>query len=118
MSRPRFLADHDLKDPIVDGLLRALPEAEFWRARELGLETYVDADVLQAAAAAGLIVVSHDVNTLRATAQARIAAGRAMPGLLLAHQRSPVGPVVRSLSLIWSATEAEEWQGQVAFLPL
>ena len=95
-----------------------MPDVEFWRARELGLAAHADVDLLGAAAGAGLIVVSHDVNTLRATAQARIAAGALMPGLLLVHQRTPVGPVVRSLALIWSASEAEEWDGQVAFLPL
>jgi hypothetical protein len=29
-----------------------------------------------------------------------------------------VGPVIDSLILIWSASEAEEWSGQVLFLPL
>ena len=118
MSRVRFLGDHDLKDPIVDGLLRVLPEAEFWRARELGLARHADVDLLEAAASAGLIIVSHDVNTMRASAYARVRAGQLMPGLLLVHQVSPVGPVVRSLALIWSASEAEEWYGEVAFLPL
>ena len=118
MSRARFLADHDLKDTIVDGLLRVVPDAEFWRARELGLASHADVDLLGAAAGAGLIVVSHDVNTLRATAMARAAEGAFMPGVFLVHQRDPVGPVVRSLTLIWRASEAEEWYGQVTFLPL
>jgi hypothetical protein len=38
--------------------------------------------------------------------------------LLLVHQRTPVAPVIDSLILIWAANEAEEWAGQVTFLPL
>jgi hypothetical protein len=29
-----------------------------------------------------------------------------------------IAPVIESLVLIWSASEAEEWQNQVRFLPL
>jgi hypothetical protein len=32
MSRPRFLADHDLNEHIVDGTLRREPGVEFLRA--------------------------------------------------------------------------------------
>jgi len=43
MSRPRFLADHDLNDHIVDGLLRREPVLEFVRAREAGIADLPDA---------------------------------------------------------------------------
>src|SRR5262245_20396639 len=58
MSRPRFLADHDLQEPIDDRLLQiVILEANFWRARELGLSTHCDPDLLSAAASAGLFLV-------------------------------------------------------------
>ena len=34
MSRPRFLADHDLNEHIIDGVLRREPAVEFLRARD------------------------------------------------------------------------------------
>ncbi len=37
MSRPRFLADHDLNEHIVTGVLRREPAAEFLCVREFGL---------------------------------------------------------------------------------
>jgi hypothetical protein len=66
----------------------------------------------------GLLVVSHDVNTTPAEAWSRLAAGQPLSGLLMVHQRDPIGPVIDSLILIWSASEGEEWQGQIRFLPL
>ena len=36
MSRPRFLADNDVRDAIVEGLLRREPAAQFVRARDVG----------------------------------------------------------------------------------
>jgi hypothetical protein len=118
MSRPRFLGDNDLNDAIVVGVLRREPTVEFSRLRILGMEAWDDSAILEHAARENWIVVSHDVNTIRAAAYARLAAGLEMNGLLLAHQRTPVSPIIECLLLIWSATEAEEWSGLVEFLPL
>jgi hypothetical protein len=118
MSRPRFLADHDLNEHIVDGVQRREPALEFVRARDVGLSERLDEDVLAYAAQHGLIVVSHDVNTMTNAAYAILDAGGAMHGLLMVQQTKPIGPIIDSLVLIWSASEAEEWIGQVRFLPL
>jgi predicted nuclease of predicted toxin-antitoxin system len=118
MSRPRLLADHDLKDAMIRGVQRREPSIEFVRARDLGLETQTDADILEFAARGGWIVVTHDVNTMTAAASERLTAGDEMSGLLLTHQRDPMGDVIDSLVLIWQSSEAEEWVGQIAYLPL
>lgn len=117
MSQARFLADHDLNEHIIDGVLRREPALEFIRARDVGLAGRPDPELLAFAAEHALLVVSHDVNTMVGHAYARIAAGEAMTGLLMAQQSEPIGPVIDSLVLIWSASEAEEWKDQVRFLP-
>ncbi len=116
MSRPRFLADHDLNDHIVDGVLRREPIIEFFRARDVGMDARPDPEVLEFAAAQGLLVVSHDVNTMLCHAFARLAACQPLAGLLMVRQTQPIGPVIDSLVLIWSASEAVEWRDQVWFL--
>ena len=118
MRRPRFLADNDLNDAIVAGVQRREPAAEFARLRELGMEAWSDAEVLDFAVQENWIVVSHDVNTMSNAASTRQAAGLPMSGLLLVHQRTPVFPVIESLLLIWAASAAEEWSSQIEFLPL
>lgn len=118
MSRPRFLADNDLNEQIVLGVLRREPLIQFPRVRDSSLGSAPDAEVLAHAAKEGSILVSHDVNTMPAAALARGAAGLPMLGLFMAQQRGPVAPIIDSLILIWSATEAEEWVGEIVFLPL
>lgn len=81
MSRPRFLADNDVKESIVDGVTRREPSIEFARARELGLRRTADPAILAYAAEHGWVVVSHDVNTMSAAAIARMAAGEVLSGL-------------------------------------
>jgi uncharacterized protein DUF5615 len=117
MSRPRFLADHDLNEHIVVGALRQEPAMEFVRVRELGMSGRPDEEILEHADREGWLVVSHDVNTMPAAAYARLAGGRSFPGLFMVHQRTPIGPIVENLVLIWATSELEEWKDQVVFLP-
>jgi len=118
VSRPRFLADNDLDDHIIDGVLRRVPGADFVRCREVDLARQPDPEVLEYAAREGLIVVSHDVNTMPASAYDRLRDGRIVSGLLVAQQEDPIAPIIDSLVLIWLSTEAEDWEGKVEFLPL
>lgn len=116
--KPRFLADHDLNEAIVSGVRRVEPGIEFRHARDLSLEQVPDDEILAFAAREGLLVVSHDVNTMTATAYARIAAGEVIAGLLLVPQVLPVSTAIDDLVLIWIASEMEEWRDQVWFVPL
>ena len=118
MGRPRFLADNDLNEDIVDGVLRRQPAIEFLRARHVGVHNIPDTEVLAFAADNGLLVVSHDVNTMPAAFYRRQLGRLPVPGLIMVQQSTPVRPVIDELLLIWSASDAEEWTGVVAFLPL
>jgi hypothetical protein len=118
MSRPRFLADHDLNEQIVTSVLRREPALEFVRARDVGMSERRDAEVLAYAADHEFIVVSHDVNTMPNAAYARMSAGQKLSGLLMVKQSDPVGAIVACLIVIWSASEPEAWENQVCFLPL
>jgi hypothetical protein len=80
MSRPRFLADNDFNGRVIDGLRRREPAIVCVRARDAGLASLPDPGLLEHAAMEGLIVLSHDRNTLAGFARQRIEAGLPMPG--------------------------------------
>jgi hypothetical protein len=117
MSRPRFLADQDFNEHIIQGIWRLEPAVEFLRAREVGLDEKSDSEVLEYAAKERWIVISHDVNTMSAAAKARLTNRQTMTGLFLVHQLSPLGSIIDCLILIWAASEAEEWTDRILFLP-
>jgi len=96
MSRPRFLADQNLDEDIVRGLLRHEPAAEFMLARDMGVDRLPDDALLQFAADQRLIVVSHDVNTLRHAGYERLRAGLPMPGLFLIVRNKPIARPLRT----------------------
>jgi hypothetical protein len=112
------LVDHDFSQLIVDGTLRIEPAIEFVLARDVGLDRATDATLLDYAANNGLVVLSHDSNTMTATAVEAVKAHRPMVGLIISHQRAPIGRVIDSLVLVWAASEAEEYVDQIRYLPL
>jgi predicted nuclease of predicted toxin-antitoxin system len=118
MSRPKFLADNDFIQAIIDGVLRREPSIDFGRVRDFGLERRSDPEVLEWAAQNGFIVISHDVNSMRGFAYERFARGEPMAGLFLVHQTEAIAPVIESLIVVWAGSEAEEWRDQVRYLPL
>lgn len=118
MSRPRYLANHDLTDAIVVGVKRREPSIDFPRLRELGMRQRPDDEVLAYAASQGLLVVSHDVTTMTAHASHRVASGLPMPGVFVSHQGDAIGQVIEDLVAIWAASDAEEWSNRIVFLPL
>lgn len=118
MSRPRFLADEDWRYEIVTAVRWLEPTAEIVTVRELGRAGRSDADLLAFAHAGGWVVLSHDVNTLKAEASRRVADGRGIAGVLLASQSALTRPVAESLVLIWAASDAAEWVDRIDYLPL
>jgi len=117
MSRPRFLADQDFNEHIIQGVRRLEPAVEFQRSRDVGLHEESDIAVLEYANKENWIVVSHDVNSMSAAAKIRLSTGQPMKGLFLVHQRFPLRPVIECLILVWAASEAEEWLNRIVFLP-
>ena len=117
MSRPRFLADHDLNEHIIVGVRRREPKIEFLHVRDLGMNDRPDAEILEYADQQGLIIISHDVNTMPAEGHTRLASGKTIAGLLMVQQTQPIAVIIENVLLIWSASEAEEWKNQVCFLP-
>ncbi len=115
--RPKFLADHNLNDLIIDWLFRDEPAAEFVKVREIGLAKASDDEILAYAAAVPMIVITNDVNTMIGFANERMASGQPFAGLIVVRRRQPFGKIVESLQLIWTATEAEEWPGRIEFIP-
>ncbi len=85
MSRQRFLADNDLMDQIVLGVLRREPSIVITRLREVGLAKAPDTSVLEFAARERFIVVSfarcqHDARCGGRTPQRWSENGRSVAG--------------------------------------
>jgi hypothetical protein len=115
--RPRFQADADLNHTIVLAVLRQEPGIDFRTAVDARLKGVPDGEVLDLAARAGRILVSHDFRTMPRHF-AEFLQTASSPGVLLVPQSLPTGAAAEELLLIWSVTSPEEWVNRLVYLPL
>jgi uncharacterized protein DUF5615 len=114
----RFLADEDLRGPIIDGLRLHHPELDVVRVVEVGLAGFDDDLVLAWAAANGRVTVSHDVNTMIDAAQTRSAAGQAMSGLIVVPQSVDIGRAIADLCFVAEVASDQEMDAAIVWLPI
>lgn len=113
----RFQADADLNQNILTGILRREPEIDFQTATTAGLSGLTDKQVLEIAAQAGRILVSHDQRTMpRYFAEFII--NQTSPGLIIVPKKLSISEVIETLIIIWSASNTEEWVNRIIYLPL
>ena len=117
MSRPRFLADEDLRGSVLLAVRRLAVGVDITSVLERRMSSATDEEVLDFAWRDRWLVVSHDVNTMKSLAERRIADGRGIHGLFLAPQNRPTRLVAECLILIWSASEFEEWRDRIVYVP-
>jgi hypothetical protein len=108
----RFLADVNVKEAIISGVLRREPSISFKTAVAAGLHGLPDFQVLQIAAAEGRILVTHDRKTMP-YAFGNFIANHTSPGVIIVKQQSSIIAAIDELLMIWAASEAEDWFGML-----
>ena len=115
--RVRFLADANLDQDIVSGILRREPAVDFELPQSVIPEGMTDSQVLAVAASLGRILVTHDIRTMPRHF-GDFVSGNDCPGLILIPRSMPIAQAIEEILLIWQASEAEEWINLFRRLPL
>lgn len=113
----RLLADEHIDRRIVAAVRRRNPAIDFTRVQEVGLRTHADSAILAWAAGRGYVMVSRDRATMKDEAAVRIVQRARMPGVILIHDRIPIGRAAEHLSTFAEAGEEGDLEGQVIYLP-
>lgn len=114
----RFLADENFNRRIVTGLLRRIDDLDLARVQGIGLLGTDDRTVLAWTADQDRVLMTHDAATIPHFAHARVAAGVAMPGVLIVPVTMAIGEAIEDLALLAAVSPNGEWAGQVRYLPL
>ena len=115
----RLILDENFDNDILRGLLRHKPDLDFVRAQDVPeILSAPDPVLLEWAAIEQRVLLTHDVQTITKYAYARVADGKAMPGVFEVKSGAALGPIIADLLLLIEASEEGEWEGQVRYLPL
>ncbi len=112
----RFLADNDLNEAIVRGVVRCDPRVDFRSAHSAPLHGLDDSAVLALAAEDNRILVSHDFHTMLIHFREFTRAHRS-PGVLRIAQDLPVGRAIDLFLLVWEGSVAADWDNRVSLVP-
>ena len=114
----RLLADENFNGRILRALRRNVPDLDVVRAQDTPLYGTDDQTLLQFAADENRIVLTHDVETLVGYAWDRVRSGMPMPGVIVALTAQPIGQIIGDLEILLLASQPEEFEAQIRFLPL
>lgn len=103
----KFQADADLREEIVKGIRRRVPEIDFQTANEADLEGVPDPDVWAIAARDDRILVTNDRQTMP-THFAEFILEHSC-GVLLLSKKMSTKKAIDHLILIWSVAEPAEY---------
>ena len=115
--RLRFQADADLNKDVVTGVVRREPGVDFQTAEGAGLHGLDDRQVLALAAREGRILVTHDRRTMPRHF-AEFIMTETSPGIFIVSQKADVFLVIDDLTLVWAASEAQDWVNIICTIPL
>jgi len=114
----QFLADENLDNRILRGLLRRQPELDIVRVQDLEIAGADDDTVLAWASRAGRILLTHDQRTVPEHAYDRIRRGEAIAGVIVVKDTLSIRQAIEEILLIAKATSQKEWIDQIQRLPL
>jgi hypothetical protein len=117
MARVRFLADANLDQNIVAGVIRRQAGIEFELPQGVIAEGIGDPEVLAIAASRNRVLVTHDIRTMPRHF-AEFITGSDSPGVILIPRSMPMGQAIEDILLIWHISDAEEWRNLLRWLPL
>ena len=113
----KLAADENIESAVVSGLLRLVPPVDIVRVQDFGLSGASDPDVLEWAAHAERILISHDFRTMNDAFYARKEIGAQRLGLVLMAETLPIGRALEELLLFVQVSSDNEWDGRVMHLP-
>jgi hypothetical protein len=114
----KLLADENIPQPLVHGVLLRRSDVDFVRVQEVGLTSAPDEVVLAWAAENDRIVVTYDVSTVLTLAYERVAKGQRMPGVVAIRWSMPWKQAIEDLLVFIEASREDEWENRVLHLPL
>jgi hypothetical protein len=113
-----FLADENFNNDILRGVRRRNPKIDIIRLQDEELSGADDQTILEWAAVAGRVVLTHDVATMTRHAYDRVRGGKPMPGVFEVSREVPIGLAIEEILMLAECSVAGEWEGQVRYLPL
>src|SRR5213592_4665134 len=106
----RLAGDENFNNDIVRGVRRRNPAVDIVRVQDEGLSVADDPTILEWAAQAGRLLLTHDVATMTRYAYDRVREGKPMPGVFEVGRHVPIGVAIDEIVLLAECSLDGEWE--------
>ena len=113
-----LLIDESFDQRILRGLRLRRPRLEHMIVQDIGLGGLDDPALLDWAAREGLVIVTHDVNTMTRFSNERLKQSLPMPGIIIVPEELDIGRAIDDLEVIIECSTSEDLENQIQYLPL
>ncbi len=114
----KIVSDENFDSAILRGLQRRNKDFDIKRVQDIGLRSAPDPEILEWAAAANRILLTHDRDTMVNFAYERVKVSQAMPGVFLVSDQMQIGQAIDELVLAMECLAPSECANLVRFFPL
>lgn len=114
----KLVTDENFDGDVLRGLIRRLPALDVVRVQDVGLSETADPQILEWAAAANRVLLTHDRETIPSFAYDRVRTGQPMPGIILVSDQISKGRAVEEIYLAIECLSDDECKDMVIFIPL
>ena len=113
------LADENLRNAIIRGILRQYSAFDIVRAQDIaGVSGRDDLTLLRFATSEGRVLITQDVSTIVPARHALSPAGSQCAPVVVVPARMPIGDAVRDVILLDKCAVEADWTAGVLYLPL
>ena len=119
MSKIRYLIDENTTRVIADQLLRLRSEIDILVVGDDFAPTRgtLDPEILVWMEQEGYSLITRNRKSMPVHLKDHLQAGRHIPGIFTFTHGAPPGLVIETLLLVWEASEPDEYQDQIVFIP-
>lgn len=115
----KWLADENLRNAIIRGILRQAPAFDIVRAQDIPeIASRDDLALLKFATLSGRIVVTHDLSTMIPAMHEQIRLASYCTPILLVPDSLDIGSAIQDLLLLDQFSVEADWEAGVLYLPL
>jgi hypothetical protein len=120
MSRLRYLLDEHVAHAIQSQLLRLDADIDVLAVGQPGAPAQGtdDSNILAWIEQTGYVFITGNRRTIPEHLQAHYQAGRSVPGIFFLRRQADLGQIIEQLYLLWVASESEEYENRLLYLPM
>lgn len=120
MSKLRYLLDEHVAHAVQSQLLRLDADIDILAVGQPGAPAKgtEDSDILLWIEKTGYLLVTGNRRTIPQHLRTHYQAGGSVPGIFFLRRKADLGRIIEQLFLLWAASEAEEYDNRIVYLPM